>query len=139
MSEKFKNIVYCLAVLFMVGVGMFSIIRANRIVSEHNDMYESVVEHYLYLDLPNDDEKSLEIIETVKSDYYFKVKETGYWKMITNEQSAIEDGIFIVTLTSYPGDKNSEEYTNRFYYYLTSWFKFKELEDDWSLDNNYNR
>lgn len=132
MSEKAKSILYYLSVLFMCGVGFFSLIRSAQIKEQSINLADKVVNRSLYLNLSDDVNESVKIINTIKDDYYFKGKDTGYWKMETNEYRATEDNVFIVNIVSYPGDNKSEEYANRFANYLKTWFKFKELEDDWT-------
>lgn len=105
------------------------------LVEEPKVVTSDVVTRTLFKKYEESDTEMLTELDVIKDDYYFNGKDTGSWKMITNEDTAIEDKVFVVTIISYENDNKSIEYANRFANYLETWFKFTELKNDWTTEN----
>lgn len=102
------------------------------LVEEPKVIESDVVTRSLYFPMKTDVIEFMNTIELIKDDYYYKTADTGTWKMVTNEDEAVKDKVFIVTISSYQNDSKSVEYADRFANYLERWFEFTELKSDWS-------
>lgn len=138
---KGKHIAKCYVLFIMLRVRRMNMIRDLLIkllallVEEPKVVTSDVVTRTLFKKYEESDTEMLTELDVIKGDYYFKGKDTGNWKMITNEDTAIEDKLFVVTIISYENDNKSIEYANRFANHLETWFKFTELKNDWTTEN----